>query len=203
MFRGLPIRLGRADHADFAIAFLGEQRRTQIVISHVGGQDDRALRGRELIEPLRASDLVGELFPVQFVDRGFGNRPREIGERPKSAEMIHSAGRTRQDDSEIGHDRAPGRRREKEKEEGPEDEEDRIKMERQVDDGPVEIFSPKNSAHGEATEPVARNGCYSERSRGIPWHELKDYATGSFDSASLRQDDSRSRRGRRISSQQR
>ena len=62
MLRRLPVRLGRADQADFAIEFLGKQGGAQIVISHVGGQNDGALRGAELVEPFRADDLIGELL---------------------------------------------------------------------------------------------------------------------------------------------
>src|SRR5205085_1818615 len=54
---------------------------------------------------------------------------------------------------EVGHDRAPRRGGEKEKEDGEECEQDRIKKERQVNDGPIEIPPPKNSFYGEAAEP--------------------------------------------------
>jgi hypothetical protein len=64
-------------------------------------QDDRALRGGELLEELGADDLVREVFPVELVVRRFSDGPREVQQRAKGAQVIHEPGGARQDDREI------------------------------------------------------------------------------------------------------
>ena len=89
MFCGLLVWLRCADHPDFAVEFFRKQGGAQIVISHMGGQDDGTLRGAELIEPFGANDLIGEFLLAQLVDRSFGNRPRIIMEGAKDTQIIH------------------------------------------------------------------------------------------------------------------
>ena len=154
MLGALAMRFRRAHDANFAPEFLREQGRAEIVAAHVSGQDDCAPGRAEFFQPLRADQLVGELRSQDSVDRRLGDGPREIGERAKSAQIIHRARRAGQDDSEICHDRAPGQRREKEKENREEGDIHRIKKERQIDCGPVEILAPKDAFDGEAAEPL-------------------------------------------------
>src|SRR5438270_4746602 len=156
MFGTLAVRFRRAHHPDFAMEFLREQRRAEIVAPHVSGQQDRASRYAEFLEPFGADDFVGEFFVEQAVDRGLGNRPGKVVERAKGPQIIRRAPRTRQDDGEVGHDRAPRRGGEKEKEDGEERERDRIKKERQVNDSPVEILPPEDALYGEAAQPAHR-----------------------------------------------
>ena len=62
VLRRLPVWLRSANQADFTIEFLRKQSGAQIVVPHVGGQNDGALRDAELVEPFRADDFIGELF---------------------------------------------------------------------------------------------------------------------------------------------
>ncbi len=132
MLRRLPIGLRRADHPDVALEPLRENGRPQIVVSHVSGQQNRAVGGRELIEKLPALHFVGELGLRQFVIRGVGNRPGKVVKcEPGPAEIEQGAG-SRPHDAQVAQDGASRRRGEEEKEDRPEEDHDRAEVERNV-----------------------------------------------------------------------
>ena len=54
----------------------------------MGGQNDGAVRGPELIEPFGTNDLIGEFLLDQLVDGGVGNRPRIIMKRAEDAQIV-------------------------------------------------------------------------------------------------------------------
>src|ERR1022692_2796567 len=49
------IRLGRADHANRALEFFGEQRCPEIVTSHMGGENNCALRREQIVQEIGAA----------------------------------------------------------------------------------------------------------------------------------------------------
>ncbi len=93
MLRRLPIGLRRADHPDGALEPLRENGRPQVIISHMSGQQNSTVGGRELIEKLPALHFIGELGLRQFVIRGIGNRPGKVVKcEPGPAEIKQGAG---------------------------------------------------------------------------------------------------------------
>jgi hypothetical protein len=64
-----------------------------------------------------------------------------------------------QDKGEIRDDGATRGGGEKEKEESAEEDADRIEIEGEINDGPIQVLSPQNSADREPAEPARRAIC--------------------------------------------
>ncbi len=99
-------RLPTPDDTDFAIEFLREKRRAQIVTSHVRGQRDRAFGLAELVEPFFADELIIELGLDQFVNGGLADGPGIVVKRAKDPPVIERAWRTGPNDADVGQNSA-------------------------------------------------------------------------------------------------
>ena len=82
------IGLGRAHHPDIALETLCKSGRAQIVAAHVRGEQNRAARGRQLLEKFFAFHFVGELGLSQLVIGRVGNRPGKVVERQPGARLV-------------------------------------------------------------------------------------------------------------------
>ena len=88
VLRGLVMRLRCTHHADLAIEFLREERRAEVIVAHVRGEQDRTIGARQLLEKICALDLVVELSLIHAVIRAIADRLREMQQGAKGAEMV-------------------------------------------------------------------------------------------------------------------
>src|SRR5947209_13487207 len=100
-----------------------------------------------------AGDLVIENRFAYFVDGGFGNRPSEVVESAQRAQIVQSGGGAGKNNSQVREQCAPSRCGKEEKEKRPRAEQNKVQVERRIDDRPVEILSPENPANREAAQP--------------------------------------------------
>ena len=60
----------------------------KIVIAHMRGEKDRALRDRKAIEKFRAFDRVGEFIAIELEVGRVGDRPGKVIESKKGARVV-------------------------------------------------------------------------------------------------------------------
>jgi hypothetical protein len=100
MFRAQIIRFGRSRHANLAFEFFDKQASAQFVVTHVGGENDRALRCGQLVQEIFSLEFVSKLRSQESEDGGVCQRLGEIVERAKRPQIVHERRRTRQNNGE-------------------------------------------------------------------------------------------------------
>ena len=89
MLRGQLVRFGRSHHANLAFEFFDKQAGAQFVVIDVGGENDRALRCGQLVQEIFSLEFVSKRCSKEFEDGGVCQRPGEIVERAKRAQIVH------------------------------------------------------------------------------------------------------------------
>ena len=154
VLRGLLIQFRRAHHPDLAMKPLGEDRSAQIVISHMRGENNRAMGRRQLIEILFALQLVSELGFGEFVIGDIRNRPGKVKKRQPRSGVVGRRPGAWPHHLKIRDDGAASRRSKEEEEIRPEEKQDGLEIERHVYHCPIQVLSPKNAAHSKAAQPA-------------------------------------------------
>src|SRR5438445_13155853 len=101
MLRAKRVRLRRTHHAQMAIELLREERGTEIVISHVRGENNGALRGCEFSQISFAFEFVSERGLLQPINGRVGQRPTKIRESPKDSRVIYQPRSTRKNNAQM------------------------------------------------------------------------------------------------------
>jgi hypothetical protein len=113
MLRGQIIRFGPSHHANLAFEFFDKQASAQFVVTHVGGQNDRALRCGQLVQEIFSLEFISKRCSKESEDGGVCQRLGEIVERAKRPQIVHERRRTRQNNGELEVDcfaRRPGQK---------------------------------------------------------------------------------------------
>ncbi|MEY2555637.1 MAG: hypothetical protein QOF93_781, partial [Verrucomicrobiota bacterium] len=155
MLGGERIRLWRADHSDLAMEFFSKQRRAQIVNAHVRGQNDSAFRRGQLIQEPCALEFVPKPSLRHPIGSGIGQRPSEIREHPKDAQVISDSPRTGTNQAQISQQCLARRRRDEKKQECCNPDYWSMEKPRKLAHRPIDKFSPENSVHGQPVPPAS------------------------------------------------
>jgi hypothetical protein len=119
MLRGQLIRFGRSHHANLAFEFFDKQAGAQFVVTHVGGENDRALRCGQFVQEIFSLEFVSKLRSKESDDGGVCQHPGEIVERAKRPQIVHQRRRTRENNGELAVDCFAPRPGQKEKNKRP------------------------------------------------------------------------------------
>ena len=160
------IELRNPDDGHLPADLFGEQVRTQIVVAHVGGQNDRSAVGREeSLELLPALDLPVGLRAGLSKPPCIRHDPREAVNDSPSAEKIRDPIRARKNRPKILLDRSSSRRpSEIEADREPENQ-NRFDVPGDVPDRPVVQSPPEDAPDRELFQKSFQSSVISSRER--------------------------------------
>jgi len=110
----LASRFGRSHYANLAFEFFDKQAGAQFVITHVGGENDRTVRGSQLVQKIFSLEFVSRRRSQESEDGGVSGSRRNCRTCETSADS-HERRRTRQNNGELEADcfaRRPGQKEE-------------------------------------------------------------------------------------------
>src|ERR1700731_5123577 len=121
----------------------------------MGGENDSASRRAELIDEPRALQFIPKPPLRHSIGCGIGQRPAEIREHAKDAQVIPDSPGTGTNEAQISQQRLARRCRDEKKQECCNPDYWSMEDRRKLAHCPIDKFSPENSVHGQSVPPAS------------------------------------------------